>query len=397
MTKRARVLSVVAGAVAIGAVLWLARGTEPVKLTPAQRQTVVVSTVSSGRMQGRARVNVSAQTSGLVVEVPVEEGQRVQPGTLLVRLDDRVAQAALAQAKAALVRAQVKLAEVGEATYPRAQADLRAAEAEAQRAQSHLERTERLAENGAIAAAELESARTAAALAQATAASARVTLNASAPGGIDRRLLAAAVDEARAMVASAQARLDETRIESRVDALVLLRGVEPGEAVTAGRTLMTLSRGDANRLEIVMTPDERSLATLAVGQRARVLADAFPGVPFDAVVKQIAPLVDAGRGTVEVRLEVDDPPAFLREDMTVSVEVITGERPNVLVVPFEAVRDAATRTPWVLVAADGRAQRREVKLGARGGELIEVLEGLSDGQHVVREASVKTGARLGSP
>lgn len=397
MTKRARVLIGLGLAVAVGAVALLARGDEAVKLAPAIRQTVVVSTVSSGRVQGRARVNVSAQASGLVVEVPVDEGQRVQPGTLLVRLDDRVAQASLAQAKAALVRAQVKLAEVGESTHPRAQADLRAAEAEAQRARSQLERTERLAENGAIAEAELESARAAASLAEAKAASARVTLAASAPGGIDRRLLAAAVEEARAMVASAQARLDETRIESRVNALVIARSVEPGEAVTAGRALMTLSMGDADRLEIVMTPDERSLATLAVGQRARVLADAFPNQPFDAVVKQIAPLVDAGRGTVEVRLQMDSPPPFLREDMTVSVEVLTAERPNVLVVPFEAVRDAATSTPWVLTAVDGRAQRKELQLGARGGELVEVLEGLSEGELVVRDATVKVGARVRSP
>ena len=78
------------------------------------------------------------------------------------------------------------------------------------------------------------------------------------------------------------------------------------------------------------------------------MADAFPAQPFDAELYYLAPAVDPQRGTVETRFRVPAAPPFLRPDMTVSVETITGHRDATLVLPAEAVRDPDSGKPWAI-------------------------------------------------
>jgi HlyD family secretion protein len=111
-------------------------------------------------------------------------------------------------------------------------------------------------------------------------------------------------------------------------------------------------------------------------------------------VAWIAPAVDLSRGTVEVKLDVPDPPPFLRPDMTVSVNVEVGRDPQALVVPTAALRDAGS-DPWVMAVRGGRAVRVPVRLGLRGDGAVQVLEGLSPGEPVLAaSAAVAPGARV---
>jgi HlyD family secretion protein len=104
--------------------------------------------------------------------------------------------------------------------------------------------------------------------------------------------------------------------------------------------------------------------------------------------------VDARKGSVEVKLRVPEPPDFLKPDMTVSAEIEVGRRAVALVLPSEVVRDAGSR-PWVLVADDGRAVRRPVRLGLRGTGRVEVVEGLAAGDRVIPPAApVRAGQRV---
>jgi HlyD family secretion protein len=158
--------------------------------------------------------------------------------------------------------------------------------------------------------------------------------------------------------------------------------VEPGDVVPAGKVLLTLAL--EHETWLLAQPDEKNLPSLRVGQRARATADAYPDRPFDAEVISIAPGIDLARGTVDVKLRVPAPPAFLRSDLTLSIELEVGVRPRALVVPLGSVRDSATE-PWVLVVRKGRAVRVSVVLGARGGAVAEVLHGLAEGELVARE------------
>jgi HlyD family secretion protein len=112
-------------------------------------------------------------------------------------------------------------------------------------------------------------------------------------------------------------------------------------------------------------------------------------------VEWIAPAVDPAQGTVEVRLAVPSPPAYLRADMTVSINVEVLRRVGALVVPRELVRDAGSDVPWVVVARDGRAVRRAVRLGITGDREVEILAGLAEGDRVL-PADIEPGARVGA-
>jgi HlyD family secretion protein len=142
--------------------------------------------------------------------------------------------------------------------------------------------------------------------------------------------------------------------------------------------------------------DERFLDQLQAGQQAMVVADAFPGQPFAARVLSIAPAVDAQRGAIEVKLALAGAAAaFLREDMTLSVEVETGQRARALVLPLRALRgDAAADAATVLVAQDGRAQARAVRLGLRTLDAVEVLDGVRQGESVLLASGIKEGSRV---
>lgn len=364
-----------------------------------QRRDVRETAVASGRVVAPARIEVGVVGAGVVAEVEVSEGQTVKAGDVLLRLDDRVEVAAVAQARAALAQARARLVEVRQLQRGRAQANLMAADAELQRALSTLTRTKKLADSGASTTVDLEGAATVVQLAQAKRDAAAVDVAANADDGAQTRLAEAQVDAAQAAVQTAEARLAQTRVTALTDAVVLQRKVEPGEAVFSGRTLMVLGKtsdvADA-RMEIVVEPDEKNLAVLALGQTADCAADAFVDRPFIATVKEISPLVDRNRGTVEVRLSVPEPPTFLRADMTVAVEITTGEKKNALVVPLTAVRDLATKSPFVLTINSGVAEKTPVTLGARGSDVVEILSGLADGATVVQDPKVKAGAKVKS-
>jgi HlyD family secretion protein len=147
---------------------------------------------------------------------------------------------------------------------------------------------------------------------------------------------------------------------------------------------------------LVAPVDERFLDQLQVGQPAAVVADAFPNRPFAARVLTIAPSVDAQRGAIEVKLALlQQPPAFLREDMTLSVDVQTGRREQALVVPLSALHTSSSDTAaTVLLVADGRAQERQVQVGLRTLDAVEVTSGLAAGERVLLRGNLSVGQRV---
>jgi HlyD family secretion protein len=127
---------------------------------------------------------------------------------------------------------------------------------------------------GAVPTTELDDARRAVELARAQKNAAAAQQLSAAPMGADSRVALTALLQAQAQLTGANVRLAQTTISARSDGIVLSRSVEPGDAVQPARTLLVLaSVGD---LQIVFQPDERNLANIRLGQKARASADAFP-------------------------------------------------------------------------------------------------------------------------
>jgi HlyD family secretion protein len=216
----------------------------------------------------------------------------------------------------------------------------------------------------------------------------------SAARGCEGRVAGAGVEEARAALRIAEEGLAQTTIRAPVAGVVLSREIEVGDTARPGAILFRLAVDGTPRLRV--DPDERFLAQLAIGQSALVSADAYPERSFAARVTFIAPSIDPERGTVETRLAPVDPAPFLRPNMTISVEIEVARAPSAIVVPTELVHDAASDAPWVWIAEDGVLSRRDVELGLRGDEAVEITEGLAEGQRVLRvgDPRLEPGSRV---
>ena len=394
---------------------WQWRGPE-VPVVQAQNAPLLRSLQFSARVARLSRVEVGATVVGRVQSVAVREGAQVAAGALLVQLEAEEARAALAQAQATLAQQQARAAGLRSTGRSGVQAQLAQAEASLRAAQRELERNRALVAQGFVSQAQADESARAVQVAQAQQAGALAQAQAYADGGSELSQARAQIEQSRAAVEAARLRLEQTAVRAPADAQVLARNVEPGQIVQPGTALLRLAL--AGPTQIVAQVDERFLDQLRVGQRASVVADAFSAQPLAAKLLSIAPAVDAQRGAIEVKLALDAPaPQFLREDMTLSVEVVTGERASALVLPLSAlqaqapaapsattvetaavdtaaVETAATaRSGQVMVLEGGKARARRVELGLRSLAAVEVLSGLEPGAQVIT-APVKDGQRV---
>lgn len=373
-------------------VLAARRGT-PVQVLHVQRLDLVQSVVATGRVSAPARISLASEVAATVAQVHVREGQSVRAGQLLLRMADGEARAALAQARAALAEAQGHAQAQSGLNAPLAEQAQRQAEAALWAAEREHARVRQLVAQGFFAPQRLDEAERALQAARSAHASALLQSQAQHQGGVEPQLAAARVAQARAQVQLAQARLMRLQLRAPADAVVLRREVEPGLMAQPGRELLLLAERGPLRIDASL--DERHLPLLRLGMPARAVADAFAAQAFDAVLSEVAPAVDAERGSVQVRLALPQPPAFLRADMTVSVELFGGRRAQTLVLPSQAVRDADRGQPWALVLREGRALRVPLRLGLQGVGAVEVLEGLAEGEAVIAQTEpALPGARV---
>ena len=343
-------------------------------------QPLVQTVVATGRVVAVSRAQVGSPVTGVVVERRVREGDEVQPGDVLAVLRADDLDAAVREAEAALAQLQ-------ESTRPQAQAALREAEARLAQASRETARRRDLFQRQLIAREVMEQAIEAETVLRTATEQARLAANALAAGHPSETA-------ARARVATARAQLAKTIIRAEVAGTVLTRNVEPGDLVQPGRVMFEIARAGAT--EVLVPLDEKNLEVLALGQPAMCIADAYPSRPFPAEVGFIAPSVDPQRGTVDVRLTVAPEPDFLRQDMTVSVNIETGRREQAMVVPNDALAAVDGEHAGLWVVADGRATRRPVTLGLRGLALTEVVRGLRPGDWVLADAGavVEEGRRV---
>ncbi len=387
------VVAAVGVVVAAGVAAWWLRAPS-VAAVALQTAPLVRTLQFSARVATASRVDVGSTLTGRVLQVAVAEGAQVRQGEVLLRLESDELQAALMQAQASERQAAARLAGLRSTGRSSAQAALAQTDSVLIAALAELQRTRELVDQGFLSAARLDDVQRSVAVAQAQQAGAQAQRAATADRGTEIVQAQAQLSLATAATAAARARLDQAVLTAPADAKVLARLVEPGQIVQPGRALLTLALTGAPQL--VAQADERFLEQLQVGQSAMVVADAFPGQRFAARVLSIAPLVDAQRGAVEVKFSLPQAaPPFLREDMTLSVEVETARRDAALAVPAGALRgDPGAAQNRVWIERGGRVEQRAVRLGLRTLEAAEVLEGLAAGDMVLIGDAPPPGQRV---
>jgi RND family efflux transporter MFP subunit len=330
-------------------------------VTPTQASTVLTAT---GYTYARSRAAVGAKIVGRVVELRVEEGDKVAKGEVIAVLDSADLSAALRQAQARMLEAQAQVAD----------------------ARRESSRQQRLFDSGVGAQAELDAATTRLEVTQAQ------------------------LGTAEAEVASAQARLDYAVVRAPIDGVVIEKNVEVGEMVAPGGFTSQQSTGsivriaDPTSLEVEADINESYIARLRLGQPATVAVDAVPGVTYHGSLRQIVPTADRQRAVVQVKVTVDDRDARLVPDMSCNVtfleEGTDAEQLRAapkIVVPLAALaREGQAAFVWVV--RDGRVHKTAVVLGETQGDVVTVASGVSGGETIVRDGTreLRDNARVRS-
>ncbi|WP_230411866.1 efflux RND transporter periplasmic adaptor subunit [Denitromonas iodatirespirans] len=208
-----------------------------------------------------------------------------------------------------------------------------------------------------------------------------------------------ALDEARAGLRVAEAadqvaaaRLARMTVRAPFDGIVGIRQVSIGDYVKEGADLVNIEAIDTLKVDFRLP--ERLIASLRVGQKVTLWADALADAQFTATVAAIDPLVDAEGRAVRLRATLDNRAGRLRPGMFARVRLSLGEVREALVVPEQALVPTAAGQ-FVYRVVEGKAVQTPVKVGQRQGTSVEITEGLSEGAEVVTAGQIKL--RDGAP
>lgn len=360
------VLAVLAGAAGGAAWRWSQR-VVPIEVEAAQvTQRAVGAQASvlnaSGYVTARRRATVSSKVTGKVVEVNVEEGMAVRQGQVLARLDDSTLRAALALAEAQLDASKQALPEV----------EVRLDEA--RRVQA---RRDRLAKDGLVTAAEIDTAN-----ADVHSLTARIAA------------LREQVRVAEQQVALQKTALDDMVIRAPFSGVAISKDAQPGEMVSPVSAGGGFTRTgictvvDMSSLEIEVDVNESYINRVTAGQPVSAVLDAYPDWTIPARVITTVPAADRQKATVLVRIGFTALDPRILPDMGVKVTFLREDaaaapaaRPMALVPKGAVKKDGATS--YVLVVTGNTVARRAIQTAGTDGDRIEVTAGLSAGERVV--------------
>ena len=278
-----------------------------------------------GNARANESVDISSKISNVVTAIMFGDGERVRRGQVLVQLDDAQARADVAAAEAAV--------------------------AESERLYN---RSRELMSTEALSKAQFDQ-------------------------------LEATLKANRARLSAANARFQDTVIRAPFSGRVGLRRVSVGTLISPGDVITTLD--DTSVIKLDFSVPENFLASLREGLAVRASAPAFPGRTFTGKVASIDSRVDMNTRSVTVRALLANEDGALRPGMFLSVSLANDER-AALMIPEEALTPEAERQ-FVFVVNDGKAERREVRIGGRSPGSVEVLAGLSAGERVIVEGTQK--------
>lgn len=272
-----------------------------------------------GTLQAREDVMITAEVSGRIVRLNFEEGQPVEKGQVLVRLDDR-----------------------------QARADLQVAEAQLQDARTKYDRASRLQSNNSISQSQVDELRT-------------------------------ALSVAEAQKVAAETRLDNHRIEAPFGGVVGLRDVSVGTYLNIGDSVTTLDA--INPMELTFSVPERYLGQIDYGQGLRSSTAAYPGQAFSGKLSELGTRLNPLSRSLPVKAIIDNPDGKLRPGLFMAVSLTLQNR-RALVIPEQAVLTRGDNQ-YVFIAVDGQARRQTLELGTREPGKVEVISGLKPEDAVI--------------
>jgi membrane fusion protein (multidrug efflux system) len=296
-------------------------------------EDIRVTIESVGTVHASEEAQIRPQVDAVIAEILFEEGSNVEQGDLLIRLDDRKAQAKLEVAQAALDSA---------------------------RARERL-RKQRLARHKSLVAEKL------------------ISDEAYESIEAEYQEAEATVREESAAVTVAERELDEYHLTAPFSGTVGERLVDVGNYISSGTILTVLLKTDP--LEVAFKAPDRHASDIRLGTQVTIATSGGENL-VEGVTDFIDPRVDPATRMLSLRASVDNTGGGLRHGQFVQVSILVNERSNQVVIPEEAILSASGNT-WAFIVKNGIAERREVTLGQRRPPKVEILDGISAGETIV--------------
>ncbi|QHJ10900.1 Macrolide export protein MacA [Paraglaciecola mesophila] len=383
--------------VVVGAVLWwfmrpsqsdehIVYHTQPLSLGKIE------STVnSSGTISPVVTVLVGSELSGLISQLNVDFNDEVTSGQVIARIDDRTILSRLRQSEADLASSKASLTQLNAA--------LKRAQTEATLAQREFNRTKELRDKNLVSASELDISETSNELAKVAIETAKAAILVGE----------AQVEQSQSSLEQTKLDLDRTYIRSPVDGVVIDRQVDTGQTVSASLsapTLFSIAK-DLVKMQIEADVDEADIGRIAKDQKVNFTVDAFPERQFHGVVSQVrkAATVTNNVVTYKVIISVQNEQLLLLPGMTANVDVVLGERENVLRVANSALRFTPEGASSSGTSDRGGPGDRMAQLTEQLGlndlqqeQMEKVMQDMREAMQAARESSPRgPGGPGGSP
>ncbi len=181
-------------------------------------------------------------------------------------------------------------------------------------------------------------------------------------------------------------------VTAPIDGTLIEKHVAVGNQVTDATTLFRIANLD--RVWVIASVFEKNMGQVAIGQKAIITLTAYPGREFEGQVTWIADIVDEKTRTLRVRIEVENKERALRPGSFARVKIDTASSKEVLAVPALAVQRQKAEQIVFVAMGDGLFSRREVTVGARSRDTVEILSGLEAGEQVVTQGSFTLKSEL---
>lgn len=323
-----------------------------------------------GSLAADEEVIVSAQAAGELSQLSVDFGSYVTRGQVIALIDQRDAKLKVEQAEATLKQTMARLGmKEGEKFDPNLNADVRVAKASLDWAQMDLDRSSKLIENGDIARSVYDQAVT-----QHNLAKARYQ---AALDAVNQQL--AIVEQQRAALALARKAITDTVVRSPISGAVKEKFANRGSYLAVGGRIVSLVK--INPLRLRADIPESFAAAVQKGQTMTLTVEAFPGRTFSGRVVRIGPSLNEQTRALTVEAEVNNSGNQLRPGMFAKSQLITSSNAPAIMIPARAVQTIAGLSK-IFVVGNGKVTERLVKTGQTDGDLIEIVEGLKEGETV---------------
>ncbi|MBN1764632.1 MAG: efflux RND transporter periplasmic adaptor subunit [Sedimentisphaerales bacterium] len=371
----------------------------PVKVFETEVRDLKKTISLSGSIEPCQQISISPTLTERIMEIPVTTGQLVEPGDLLVILEDTTSKLRLANAQAGLDQARQQLTRLENGSRPEeidaARAMMEQARAAFELQEIEVKRQQQLYDEEATTLKQLQDTQSGYSTARAAldAATAQYELIKKGPRQEDIEIARTQVTLAQLALDRAQKDLNDHYLRAPFSGVVTLKILEPGDVVEMNKPIFQLC--NISKVYLDLNISELYIPHVSVGMTVEIRVDSLGDTAFSGTVAEINPLANQTDRSYRTRIIIDNEKGLILPGMFARAQIITGQIRQAMVVPLDAVHSEGDHNYVLILDHQLIVQRRDVTVGKTYQDTIHIVEGLSPGDKVITLSyQVKPGDKV---